>query len=287
MANTIKIKRGTEATLPTLQAGELGYTTDTHKLYVGDGTDNHLIGPGTAGADEKVKADSADPTAGYLDAKIDDFTLKVVDHKLIVVPRIEYNILLNAFRIAINGSLIKHNMVDGIMDEFEDQSGINAGLSSGYYYDSANKLYMPSGIELDYMEYADDPAVQAAYVSSGGTVANPLAHYKLNDNAANTTVVDAMGNYNGAAQHNTDTLHVTGKINGALNFENATDDYVRIPDAAALSALGTMSVCGWFKGSELSVASAILAKDEGAGTREWIFLLNTNGDFGMYQFGSD
>ena len=54
MANTIKIKRGTEATLPTLQAGELGYTTDTHKLYVGDGTDNHLIGPGAAGAGDFV-----------------------------------------------------------------------------------------------------------------------------------------------------------------------------------------------------------------------------------------
>ena len=43
MSNTIKIRRGTEANLPTLEAGELGFTTDTHKVYVGDGTDNHLV----------------------------------------------------------------------------------------------------------------------------------------------------------------------------------------------------------------------------------------------------
>ena len=41
--NTIKIRRGTEANLPVLEAGELGFTTDTHKVYVGDGTDNHLV----------------------------------------------------------------------------------------------------------------------------------------------------------------------------------------------------------------------------------------------------
>lgn len=44
MANVIKFKRGTEGTLPTLEAGEPAFTTDTHKLYVGDGTTNHQIG---------------------------------------------------------------------------------------------------------------------------------------------------------------------------------------------------------------------------------------------------
>ena len=44
MANTIKIKRGTEAGLQTLAAGEPGFTTDTKKLFIGDGTTNHFIG---------------------------------------------------------------------------------------------------------------------------------------------------------------------------------------------------------------------------------------------------
>jgi len=38
MANTIQVKRGTFATLPTLAIGEPGWTTDTFRLFVGDGT---------------------------------------------------------------------------------------------------------------------------------------------------------------------------------------------------------------------------------------------------------
>jgi len=44
MANTLKIKRGTIAGIPTLNAGEPGYATDTYQLFIGDGTNNHFIG---------------------------------------------------------------------------------------------------------------------------------------------------------------------------------------------------------------------------------------------------
>jgi len=43
MANTIKLKRGTKANLPTLNQGELAYCIDTDEVYVGDGTSNHPV----------------------------------------------------------------------------------------------------------------------------------------------------------------------------------------------------------------------------------------------------
>ena len=43
MANTIQVKRGADASLPMLNAGEFGFSTDTHQLYVGDGATNHEI----------------------------------------------------------------------------------------------------------------------------------------------------------------------------------------------------------------------------------------------------
>jgi len=43
MPNVIKVRRGTKATLPTLNQGEFGYCTDTNELFVGDGATNHLI----------------------------------------------------------------------------------------------------------------------------------------------------------------------------------------------------------------------------------------------------
>ena len=43
MANLIKIKRGTEANLPTLNEGEFAFATDSYKVWIGDGTTNHRV----------------------------------------------------------------------------------------------------------------------------------------------------------------------------------------------------------------------------------------------------
>jgi len=43
MANTIQVKRGAFASLPTLAAGELGFSTDTKQLHIGDGAANHEV----------------------------------------------------------------------------------------------------------------------------------------------------------------------------------------------------------------------------------------------------
>lgn len=83
-----------------------------------------------------------------------------------------------------------------------------------------------------------------------GATASPILHYKMNDNAASSVVVDAMGDTNGvyndrvAGAINTDTGDVAGKINGALNF---ADDYISIP---RLITSGTYSIAMWIKPTE-------------------------------------
>lgn len=42
---SIKIKRGSSANLPTLELAELGFTTDSKKLYIGNGISNTIINP--------------------------------------------------------------------------------------------------------------------------------------------------------------------------------------------------------------------------------------------------
>jgi hypothetical protein len=46
MAQTIKIKRSTSAAVPgsALQAGELAYSFNSSKLFIGDGTNNDIVG---------------------------------------------------------------------------------------------------------------------------------------------------------------------------------------------------------------------------------------------------
>ena len=43
MANTIQVKRGLFASLPTLAAGEFGFSTDTKQIHIGDGAANHEV----------------------------------------------------------------------------------------------------------------------------------------------------------------------------------------------------------------------------------------------------
>jgi hypothetical protein len=54
-------------------------------------------------------------------------------------PVAKANILLNAFRVAINGGHSVFNMMDGVVDEFEDETGV--ATKTGATYDSSNDLY--------------------------------------------------------------------------------------------------------------------------------------------------
>jgi hypothetical protein len=58
MANPLRLKKGLAANLPTLAAGEPAFTTDTKKLYIGDGTSNTEIGS-VAGTDAITTAGTA------------------------------------------------------------------------------------------------------------------------------------------------------------------------------------------------------------------------------------
>jgi len=51
------------------------------------------------------------------------------------------NIMLNAFRIAVNGGLSVQNMVDGVVDEFEDATGVDADGSTNETHITGDKKY--------------------------------------------------------------------------------------------------------------------------------------------------
>jgi len=117
-------------------------------------------------------------------------------------------------------------------------------------YDSAGGASAANGITV----YIDGSAIAGGsmtYNTEGGYVAmeasdgdvgigreftaliptaTALAYYKLEENAANTTVDNAEGTaaYDGTASSNTDTLNITGKVDDC--FDMGGVDYVTIPD---------------------------------------------------------
>lgn len=152
--------------------------------------------------------------------------------------KLQDNIMLNAFRIAINGSLTQFNMIDGIVDEYEDESGIDNPNSVNESYNSADDYYSPGSDEvLD---------------------VSPYAHYKCNNDAGNTIVTDdGTGSNNGVASTNTSNLSIAGKINEAFNF-NGSSEYINIDALEADIDTDTSgSFSFWVRFTNLTTATLI------------------------------
>lgn len=83
---------------------------------------------------------------------------------------------------------------------------------------------------------------------------NLIAYWKMDDNAANATVTDEVGNNTGTFQDpgdnpNTDNHTVAGKIGTALDFDGA-DDYIDCGDHSStnfINATTDFSISFWYK----------------------------------------
>ena len=165
-----------------------------------------------------------------------------------IIDKVQDNIVLNAFRIAVNGSLTQFNMIDGIVDEYEDESGIDLPNSTNESYDSVNDLYSPLHDIIS---------------------TSPFAHYKLNDNAGNTTVTDdGTGANNGTGNVNTSNYSVAGQggeLNTAFDL-NGTTEFINL-DAlnTDVKTDTTGTIACWINIDNLSSSSTIFSLNVTAG----------------------
>jgi hypothetical protein len=75
-----------------------------------------------------------------------------------------------------------------------------------------------------------------------------VAHWKMNDSAATTAVVDATGNgHTGTASATTDTMTVAGKVSTALEFVTVSSRYVTVANHADLGMADGGTICLWAK----------------------------------------
>jgi len=103
----------------------------------------------------------------------------------------------------------------------------------------------------------------------------PSAHWKMDDDAADTTVVDSIGRGNdGTAQRNTEVLTISGMADDALSFDGTTD-YIRVPERLEWVLAVDFTISLWVKYDSFNPKwweSAFLAQDQGGGKRnKWIF----------------
>ena len=85
-----------------------------------------------------------------------------------------------------------------------------------------------------------------------------IIHCKMNDDAANTTVLDSSGNGNdGTAQQNTNVLSAVGKVNDALTFNGSGD---KIIFASSLIPANDFTFTCWVKPTSLSSTKYVLGQ---------------------------
>lgn len=92
----------------------------------------------------------------------------------------------------------------------------------------------------------------------------PVGHWTMDDDAADTTVVDSSvyGNH-GTAQQNTSILHTTGIVDGALTF-NGISDYIDSGSDLSLQEKSTLTFAAWINGSSYAKQyNMIVCGDQG------------------------
>jgi len=110
-----------------------------------------------------------------------------------------------------------------------------------------------------------------------------IAHYKLNDNAASATVIDATGVYNGTYKDaggnentsNGSTANSRG-VGTCLDFDHANSEYVEIADNAIFTpALTPLSISAWVYMHDADNFS--IASKYAPGNKEWLFYVRATG----------
>lgn len=87
---------------------------------------------------------------------------------------------------------------------------------------------------------------------------NLISYYKLDENSADTTVLDSRGANNGTASTNTENLSVAGKIISAFDFDGSSEGISGVYEVGA-----SFSVSMWIMRDTLGSTGFIYAKDDG------------------------
>ncbi len=122
-------------------------------------------------------------------------------------------------------------------------------------------------------------------VTTEASTASLIAHYKCDDNAGQTTVLDSSGNnLTGTAANN--ITSTTGKVGNAITF-NGTSDYVTILDNPTFDGTSAITVAGWAKNDNADIGASelhtIVSKYSLADNkREWHLYLTDAEKVGLF-----
>ena len=112
------------------------------------------------------------------------------------------------------------------------------------------------------------------FAPSWTPISGLMAHWKMNDNAGNTTVAENISSNNGTAKQNTSTLHRSGKIDGAINF-NGSSDLLTLSNGTNFPT-GDRTICAWVNVATTSGVHCIHDYGTRSADQDWAFNIRDN-----------
>lgn len=177
---------------------------------------------------------------------------------------------------------------DFIDDDFEDTNGTATGWTSGSVDFTSGQIALSKSVDFNngtiIAATLNSTEVSGSfdYEMAADTI-DPISHFKLNDNAYSTHVLDSFGSNDGTLNggDNTEDKTATGKINEAFLL-NGSDDFININDVLTndLSANTAGTWAAWIKPVDATPAAIdILISFNDTSADEFIHLrIKTTGE---------
>jgi len=135
-----------------------------------------------------------------------------------------YNVALLGFKMAITESLTVFNLVDGIVDEFEDESGTDGSASTNLTYNSTDDYYInstqPDGLSINYSAGFSTTSITEPDTSVTGT--NPALGSGTFGTYTVPTSITSLNVYAWGAGGNAYGSLPNGNIGGGGGFASGT-----------------------------------------------------------------
>jgi hypothetical protein len=146
------------------------------------------------------------------------------------------NIMLNSFRIAQQGALTLLNMVDGFMDEYEDESGIDTVNSINQYYNSVDDYYTTEDVDTKLLLHLDNNVIDV----KGNIVTN--------NNVTFSDSIYKFGTHSAYFDGSTASLSIADSDDWDFGTGDFTIDFwVRVPNDQ-ITAACCISIGHWTTG---------------------------------------
>lgn len=185
---------------------------------------------------------------------------------LVVIPLLVSAFIIFEFALNVQNQVHIAEIEEIVPDVRAVAKDWDGGGDGESWDDPAN--WNPDGIPQPGDSVTIDTST-TVYLPSRVTEQSMFAHWKLDENAANTTVNDSFASFTGTASTNTSNMSVAGKLGNAMDFDGARDVKFGNLNPVTTGNVSEVAIAAWVMFDDLTGHRPIFK--DGGNVRGWEF----------------